>query len=67
MREATQRSVTTRPAPGRARVERCPSCGGDLDPAGSIAGRRGVMYLIARCLRCQTAFWRAPGSGGTWE
>ncbi|MGH2721264.1 MAG: hypothetical protein ACRDJO_06630 [Actinomycetota bacterium] len=62
------RQLSSEPAEATRRLpERCPSCGGDLEPTGSIAGRRGVLYLIARCLRCQTAFWRAPGSGRPWE
>ena len=50
----------------RRRSARCPACGSELHPAGSIAGRRGVLYLIARCVRCQIAFWRTPGSAGAW-
>ncbi|MGH2690257.1 MAG: hypothetical protein ACRDKW_15840 [Actinomycetota bacterium] len=62
------RQITSEPdTTTRRRPERCPACGGDLDPTGSIAGRSGVLYLVARCLRCQTAFWRAPGTGRTWE
>jgi uncharacterized protein with PIN domain len=67
MGEAARQATIGSAAPSRLRAERCPSCGSELEPTGSIAGRRGVLYLIARCLRCQTAFWRPPGPGRTWE
>jgi uncharacterized protein with PIN domain len=55
-----------KPAAAR-RVDRCPACSGELEHTGSIAGSKGVLYLIARCRRCQTAFWRMPRSGQPWE